>query len=96
MYMCVKFIIILPTHAHYEFNMLFSDPNINSGIPGIGPTPAPAVVNISACCIREGVHHECMAACSFDIDLTRIMTLKNPLICTPALPKIVACGAGIS
>ena len=49
---------------------------------------------ISGCCMQLGVHPSCLVACTFDIDISLVDNLPDPLLCTMDLPKFAACAAG--
>ena len=44
--------------------------------------------------MEQGVHPQCMVACTFDIDVSLVYGLPDPLMCTMDLPKFAACAAG--
>ena len=48
----------------------------------------------SACCIQKRVQRQCMAACTFDIDLSVLARIPNPLLCASDLPHFIGCAAG--
>jgi fibronectin type 3 domain-containing protein len=53
----------------------------------------PNVPNVTACCIQKKVTDMCMPACTFDIDITILANLPNPLACALDLPHFIECAA---
>ena len=49
---------------------------------------------LSACCIQRGVQSACMSACTFDVDITILSNLPNPLLCVGDLTHLISCAAG--
>ncbi|XP_041363556.1 Ig-like and fibronectin type-III domain-containing protein 1 isoform X2 [Gigantopelta aegis] len=49
--------------------------------------------NITACCINEGIHPDCMAICSFDIDINKIFLDPSMAKCITHLVAFSKCAA---
>ena len=52
-------------------------------------------VLLAECCIHRGVTNVCQKACKWNVDISELERMDNPLICLGDLNHLVECASGI-